>query len=194
MNLESPPIPQQNRNGLLVVYTGNGKGKTTAALGLLMRAWGRGWRCCVIQFIKAETGNWGEVKSARKMGIEWHKVGEGFTNLPVDADDSSVKVHQPRRHAAAGLHGWGLAQEKISSGDYDLIILDEFTYPLHFGWIDCDAVLDWLRSNKPPNLHLVITGRYAPQELVEAADLVTEMQEIKHPFAQGIKAQAGIEF
>jgi cob(I)alamin adenosyltransferase len=99
-----------------------------------------------------------------------------------------------KRHEAAGLHGWSLAQEKISCGDYDLIILDEFTYLLHFGWIDCAAVLDWLRSNKPPNLHLVITGRYAPQELVEAADLVTEMQEIKHPFKQGIKAQAGIEF
>ena len=200
MNPEASPNPQRNRNGLLVVYTGNGKGKTTAALGLLMRAWGRGMRGCVIQFIKAETGNWGEVKAARKMGIEWHKVGEGFTNLPADADESSVKVHQlqrqayleqvrekaaglprqpqvggmvHRRHEAAGLHGWSLAQEKISCGDYDLIILDEFTYLLHFGWIDCADVLDWLRSNKPPNLHLVITGRYAPQELVEAADLVT---------------------
>jgi cob(I)alamin adenosyltransferase len=95
---------------------------------------------------------------------------------------------------ARAQHGWKLAQEKISSGNYDLILLDEFTYPLHFGWLDTTEVLDWIKANRPPNLHLIITGRSAPETLIEAADLVTEMKLVKHPYEQGIKAQAGIEF
>jgi cob(I)alamin adenosyltransferase len=172
------------RRGLVIVNTGEGKGKTTAALGLLLRAWGRGFRICVIQFIKAKTGQWGEVKAAQKLGIEWHKMGDGFTWLSKDMDETIAKAR----------HGWQMAQEKIGSGDYDLILLDEFTYPLHFGWLDVHEVIDWLRNNKPPELHLVITGRSAPPELVEYADLVTEMAVIKHPFDQGITAQPGIEF
>ena len=96
---------------------------------------------------------------------------------------------------ARALHGWEIAQEKISSGAYDLIVLDEFTYPLHFGWLDVQNVLTWLKDNKPPMLHLIITGRDAPQELIDYADLVTEMKEIRHPYEeQGISAQPGIEF
>jgi cob(I)alamin adenosyltransferase len=172
------------RKGLVVVNTGEGKGKSTAAFGLLLRAWGRGFRVCVIQFIKAETGQWGEVKAAKKLGIEWHTMGDGFTWTSKDMEVTTARA----------LKGWELAQEKILSGQYDLIVLDEFTYTLHFGWLETKQVLDWLKANKPADLHLVITGRDAPVELVAYADLVTEMLAIKHPFEQGIKAQAGIEF
>lgn len=172
------------RKGLVIVNTGDGKGKTTAALGLLLRAWGRGLRLCVIQFIKAETGAWGELKAARKLGIEWHKMGDGFTWLSKDMDETIAKAR----------HGWQLAQEKIASGAYDLIVLDEFTYPLHFGWLDAAQVIAWLQAHRPADLHLVITGRYAPPALLEYADLVTEMNVIKHPYDRGIPAQPGIEF
>ena len=172
------------KKGLVIVNTGNGKGKTTAALGLLLRAWGRDLRVCVIQFIKAETGGWGEIKAARKLGIEWHKTGDGFTWLSKDMDETIARA----------LYGWQIAQEKIASGEYDLIVLDEFTYPLHFGWLDTNSVITWLQTHRPADLHLVITGRDAPAELIEYADLVTEMNVIKHPYEQGIPAQPGIEF
>ncbi|MDK1118919.1 MAG: cob(I)yrinic acid a,c-diamide adenosyltransferase [Anaerolineae bacterium] len=175
----------KKKKGLIIVNTGNGKGKSTAAFGVVMRAWGRGFRICVIQFIKSETGNWGEVKAAKKMDLEWISTGDGFTWLSKDMDETTARA----------LHGWEIAQEKISSGAYDLIVLDEFTYPLHFGWLDVQNVLTWLKDNKPPMLHLIITGRDAPQELIDYADLVTEMKEIRHPYEeQGISAQPGIEF
>ncbi|MDK1081702.1 MAG: cob(I)yrinic acid a,c-diamide adenosyltransferase [Anaerolineae bacterium] len=175
----------KKKKGLIIVNTGNGKGKSTAAYGVVMRAWGRGFRICVIQFIKSETGNWGEVKAAKKMDLEWISTGDGFTWLSKDMDETTARA----------LHGWEIAQEKISSGAYDLIVLDEFTYPLHFGWLDVQNVLTWLKDNKPPMLHLIITGRDAPQELIDYADLVTEMKEIRHPYEeQGISAQPGIEF
>ena len=174
-----------NKKGLVIVNTGNGKGKSTAAFGVVLRAWGRGLRICVIQFIKSETGKWGEVKAAQKLGIKWLSTGDGFTWLSKDMDET----------AARAKHAWKMAQEKIASGHYDLIVLDEFTYPLHFGWLDVNEVIAWLKENKPPMLHLIITGRDAPQELIDFADIVTEMKEIKHPYGeQGLPAQAGIEF
>lgn len=172
------------RKGLVIVNTGNGKGKTTAALGMLLRAWGRGMRVCVVQFIKAETGQWGEVKAARKMGIEWLSTGDGFTWASRDMDETIARAR----------HGWEIAQQKISSGEYDLIVLDEFTYALHYNWLDAQQVIEWLKVNRPSELHLVITGRNAPPELIDFADLATEMNLIKHPFEQGIGAQPGIEF
>jgi cob(I)alamin adenosyltransferase len=172
------------KKGLLIVNTGEGKGKSTAAFGMVLRAWGRGLRICVIQFIKAETGQWGEIKAAKKLGIEWHTTGDGFTWLSKDMDETTARA----------LHGWEIAREKIASDQYDLIVLDEFTYALHYGWLDTAEVLDWLRLNRPPSLHLVITGRSAPEALIAEADLVTEMRLIKHPYEQGIKAQAGVEF
>ncbi|MGB9672725.1 MAG: cob(I)yrinic acid a,c-diamide adenosyltransferase [Anaerolineales bacterium] len=177
-------MKKENRQGLTIVFTGNGKGKTTAALGTIFRAWGRGFRMCVIQFLKAETGNWGEVKAAQKLGIEWYKTGDGFTWTAKDLDESKAKA----------LHGWELAKQKIASGDYDLILLDEFTYPLAFGWVDVKEAIAWLKDNKPSDLHLIITGRDAPSALLDYADLVTKMEEIKHPFQVGVKAQPGIEF
>ena len=175
---------QRKRTGLTIVNTGDGKGKTTAALGVVLRAWGRGYKICVVQFIKAKTGQWGEIKAAKKLGIEWHTTGDGFTWLSKDMDETTARA----------LHGWEIAQGKIASGEYDLIVLDEFTYPMHYGWLKTSDVLDWLRTNKPIDLHLIITGRYAPPELVEFADLVTEMTPVKHPCDKGIKAQPGIEF
>jgi cob(I)alamin adenosyltransferase len=170
--------------GIVIVNTGEGKGKTTAALGLVMRAIGQGLRVCVLQFVKAETGRWGEIKTAEKLGIEWHTMGNGFTWKSKNPEESTAKAQQ----------GWKLAQEKIESGDYDLIVLDEFTYTMHFSWLDTTAVIEWLKSTKPDELNLVITGRYAPEKLIEYADLVTEMVKIKHPFDQGRKGQRGIEF
>ena len=177
-------MAKENRQGLTIVFTGNGKGKTTAALGTIFRAWGRGFRICVFQFLKAETGHWGEVQAAKKLGIEWYKTGDGFTWTTKNMDESKAKA----------LHGWESAKQKISSGEYDLILLDEFTYPLVFGWIDTQDTIKWLLNNKPANLHLIITGRDAPQALIDYADLVTKMEEVKHPFNHGIKAQPGIEF
>lgn len=172
------------KKGLLIVNTGDGKGKTTAALGMVLRAWGRGFRICVIQFIKAETGQWGEIKAAKKLGIEWHATGDGFTWLSKDMDETTARA----------LHGWEIAKEKIASDQYDLIVLDEFTYTMVYKWLDTNEVMEWLRLNRPSNLHLVITGRSAPEALIQEADLVTEMKVIKHPYEQGITAQPGIEF
>lgn len=174
----------KTKRGLVIVNTGNGKGKTTAALGLLFRAWGRGMRVCMLQFIKNKNAHYGEIKAAQKLGIEITPVGDGFTWTSKDIDETIAHAH----------HGWEKTKKCIASGDYDIVILDEFTYTLHFGWLDTDEVIAWLKENKPPMLHLVITGRNAPQELISYADLVTEMQEIKHPHNEGIKAQPGIEF
>jgi len=174
------------KKGLVIVNTGKGKGKTTAALGMLLRAWGRDMKVGVIQFIKNENARYGEIKASERMGnIDWISTGDGFTWTSKDMDETEAKAR----------HGWQLAQARIASAQYDLLILDEFTYPLHYGWLDVDEVITWLRANKPPMLHLVITGRYAPEALIEYADLVTEMRQIKHPYKeQGIRAQAGIEY
>ncbi len=176
---------ENRRKGLVIVHTGNGKGKTTAALGMLMRAWGRDMRLGGIQFFKHENANFGELRSAQRMGIELTPMGDGFTWTSRDMDETQARA----------LHGWEQAQQRIASNAYDIFLLDEFTYVLNFGWLEVQTVVDWLRDHKPPRLHLIITGRDAPSELIAFADMVTEMTLIKHHFAdQGIKAQKGIEF
>jgi cob(I)alamin adenosyltransferase len=173
------------RKGLVVVNTGNGKGKSTAAFGLMTRAWGRNFKISVIQFIKADGANFGEQRAASKMGIDWVSSGDGFTWTSTNMDET----------VALALNGWKLAQERILANKFHVVILDEFTYLLRYGWLDTSEVLEWLKANKPPSLHLVITGRDAPDALVEYADLVTEMREVKHPYKeQGIAAQPGIEY
>jgi cob(I)alamin adenosyltransferase len=174
----------QTSKGLVIVNTGYGKGKTTAALGMLLRAWGQRMRVCVIQFIKDENGNSGEMKAAQQLGIEWHTMGDGFTWQSRDVEATKARA----------CDAWALARTKIVSGDYDLVILDEFTYLVQFRWLDAADVIAWLRENKPPSLHLVITGWGASRELVQYADLVTEMQKVKHPFDEGILGQPGVEF
>ena len=172
------------KKGLVIVNTGNGKGKTTAALGVLFRAWGRNMRIVMLQFLKNENANYGEIKAARKLNINIRPVGDGFTWTSKDMDKT----------IALAIYGWEEAKKIISSAEYDLVILDEFTYPLAFGWLKTEEVIAWLKANKPPMLHLIITGRDAPQALIDYADLVSEVREIKHPFTQGIQAQPGIEF
>ena len=172
------------KKGLLIINTGNGKGKTTAALGTLVRAWGHGFRVAMIQFIKHENAHFGEIKAGRKIGIEWHVTGDGFVMPGQDPTEAIRRVKV----------GWQMAQEKILSGEYQIIVLDEFTYPLHYGWLDSGEVLQWIKDNKPSDMHLIITGRNAPQALIDMADMVNEINSIKHPFDQGIKAQIGVEF
>ena len=173
------------KQGLVIVNTGNGKGKTTAALGVLLRAWGRELRVGGVQFFKHENANYGELRALTRMGVALTPMGDGFTWTSRDMDETQAKA----------LNGWEVAKGLISSGAYDVFLLDEFTYLLSFGWLDTGEVLGWLRANKPPMLHLIITGRDAPELLIDYADLVTEMREIKHPFRdRGLKAQPGIEF
>lgn len=172
------------KRGLVIVNTGNGKGKTTAALGVLMRSWGQNLRVVMLQFLKAKTGKWGEIRAAQRMGVEIIPLGQGFTWV-------SENIEQDRALAQAC---WQQCREKIESGQYDVVIMDELTYALKYHWLDIAEVLETLR-NRDPMQHIVITGRDAPQELIEFADLVTEMREIKHPYkTQGILAQKGIEF
>ena len=133
---------------------------------------GRGFRIRIIQFIKSAAFNTGEATAAQRLNIEWHKSGDGFTWLTRDTKETT----------ALACHGWQLAQEKISVGAYDLVVLDEFTYPLRSGWLSNTEVVDWLSANKPEPLHLIITGRYAPEPLIDYADLVAEMRLIQHPY------------
>ena len=174
--------PRINK-GLVIVNTGKGKGKTTAAMGVVVRAWGRGMKVIMLQFIKHSTANFGEQRAAQKMGIEMRAMGDGFTWRSKDLDQSAELA---RAH-------WEDCKTIIASGDYDVIVLDEFTYPMHYGWVDTEEVIEPLKA-RPDMVHVIITGRNAPEALVEYADLVTEMNVVKHPYQEGIKAQPGIEF
>ena len=176
-------MPVKKRKALVVLYTGNGKGKTTAALGMLLRAWGRGMKVCMLSFIKEQTANFGEERAARKLGIELIPMGGGFTWLSKDLAQDKALAQRC----------WDLCKEKIASGEYDIVALDEITYPITYGWLDVDEVVATLRD-RPRDLHVVLTGRDAHEKLIEFADLVTEMREVKHPFTSGIKAQPGVDF
>ena len=177
---------QEQTRGLLMVHTGNGKGKTTCALGLMMRAAGRGLKCCMIQFMKSRHDRYGEHESAEKLGIEVHTMGDGFT----------WDTKNPEQDRATARETWKLCVEKLRSGDYDLLVFDELVYVLSYDLLPIAEVLAEIQSVRTtqPALHIVVTGRDAPAELIAAADLVTEMKEIKHPFNAGIRAQQGIEF
>jgi cob(I)alamin adenosyltransferase len=172
------------RRGLLIVNTGNGKGKTTAALGLAFRALGHGLRVCIIQFIKGKW-NYGELKAAKRFEdlLEVHTLGAGFTW-------ESGNLEEDTRIAR---EAWDFAKQTVGEGRHDLIILDELTYLIEYGMIDEAEVVEVLRS-RPKTMHVVVTGRNASPALIEAADLVTDMQSVKHPFDQGVKAQRGIEY
>ena len=177
---------QEKTRGLLMVHTGNGKGKTTCALGLMMRAAGRGLKCCMIQFMKSRTDRYGEHEACDKLGIEVYTMGDGFT----------WDTKNPEQDRATARETWKLCVEKLRSGDYDLLVFDELVYVLSYDLLPLAEVIEEFRSirGSQPALHIVVTGRDAPPALIEAADLVTEMGEIKHPFTAGIRAQQGIEF
>ena len=177
---------KENTKGLLMVNTGDGKGKTTCALGLMMRAAGRGMNCCMIQFMKSKTDRYGEHESAELLGIEVHTMGDGFT----------WDTNNPEQDIKTSQETWVLCVEKMRSEEYDLLVFDELVYVLDYKFLDLQKVIGELKSvrEKQPHLHIVLTGRNAPQELIDISDLVTEMKEIKHPFHAGIYAQQGIEF
>jgi len=173
--------------GLVIVYTGKGKGKTTAALGMALRAVGYDHKVCMIQFIK---GSWhyGEMTSSKRLEPEFEltAIGKGFVGI-ID-DKSPIEDHKKIAQEALKV-----AQEKINSKMYNIVILDEINYAINLGLVSLKDVMDVI-SNKPDDLNLVLTGNHAKDEIIEKADLVTEMREIKHPFKSGIKAKKGIDF
>lgn len=175
------------KEGLVIVYTGKGKGKTTAALGMALRAIGYNHKVCMIQFIK---GSWhyGEMTSSKRLEPEFEltAVGKGFVGI-MD-DKSSIEDHKKIAQEALKI-----AQEKINSKKYDIVILDEINYALNLNLVRLDDVLKII-SDRPDNVNLVLTGNHAKNEVIEKADLVTEMREIKHPFKLGIRAKKGIDF
>ena len=176
----------EDRRGLLMVYTGNGKGKTSAAMGTAFRAIGQGFKVLMIQFIK---GSWhyGELDSAGMLGdaFEIRVMGRGFVKVGAEQPDpEDVRLVQ---------EAWNAAVEAMQSKKYDMLILDEINYAIHYGMLGIDQVLEGLAA-RPGQLHVVCTGRNAHPKLVEAADLVSEIKEIKHPFHKGVLAQRGIEY
>ena len=187
---------QRRNRPLTIVHTGPMKGKSTAAFGLALRGWNQGWDIGVFQFVKSAKWKVGEESAFRALGdlhestgaggpVQWHKMGEGWS--------WSRKAGTEEDHAAAALEGWREIQRRLEAGTHDLYVLDEFTYPLKWGWVDVADVVATLTA-RPGHQHVVITGRDAPAELVAAADLVTEMTKVKHPMDAGQKGQRGIEW
>jgi len=183
--LEQNPVPEgmQRAESLVVVNTGDGKGKSSAAFGVMLRGLAMGWRVAVVQFIKS--GDWkvGEEKMGRQLGVEWFAEGEGFT---WDSDN----IDQDK---AVANKGWQQAKALINSGNHPLIVLDELTYLMNWGWIDSDDVVATIK-NRPAATSLVITGRDASEELQAVADTVTEMRKVRHAFDTGIVAKKGIDY
>jgi cob(I)alamin adenosyltransferase len=169
---------------LLIVVTGHGKGKSSSAFGMLMRSWARGYRCGVFQFVKSAKWKVGEAKAAAALGgIDWEKMGDGWSWTSRDLEHSADLARE----------GWLGVKRAIAEERYEFLLLDEITYPINWGWIEIDDVLATL-AGRPGFQHVVITGRDAPVALVEAADLVSEVAKVKHPFDAGIRAQQGIEW
>ncbi|RHW24670.1 cob(I)yrinic acid a,c-diamide adenosyltransferase [Nocardioides immobilis] len=181
---------QRRNRPLLMVHTGDGKGKSTAAFGLALRGWNQGWSVGVFQFVKSAKWRLGEQTAFEQLPpgfgtIEWHKMGSGWS--------WSRKAGSEDDHALAAAEGWAEIKRRIAAEEHDLYLLDEFTYPINWGWVDLDDVLETL-ANRPGRQHVLITGRRADPRLVEAADLVTEMTKVKHPMDAGQKGQRGIEW
>jgi cob(I)alamin adenosyltransferase len=169
---------------LVIVVTGHGKGKSSSAFGMLMRSWARDYRCGVFQFVKSGKWKVGEEQAARALGgIDWEKMGDGWTWLSKDLEGTAELARE----------GWAEVKRAIAEERYEFLLLDEMTYPVTWGWIDVDDVVQTLRERRGFQ-HVVITGRDARPELIEAADLVSEVVKVKHPFDAGIRAQQGIEW
>ncbi|MGI9529165.1 MAG: cob(I)yrinic acid a,c-diamide adenosyltransferase [Acidimicrobiia bacterium] len=172
-----------SRSGMVIVNTGDGKGKSSSAFGVMLRAVARGWSVAVVQFIKSDKWQTGEKKMAEQLGVTWVVGGDGFTWESEDMEATE----------RAGQDAWERAKQLIASGDHDLVILDEATYPITFEWIDVDDVVEALRS-RPDNVNIIITGRDAHEAVIEVADTVTEMRKVKHAFDKGIQARKGLDF
>lgn len=188
MQIETPPSvkpyekPEGERRGIVIVNTGDGKGKSTAAFGLALRAHGRGKRVKIFQFMKVPSARFGEHRMFEQIGLPIEGMGDGFSWKSQDLEHSAQLARD----------GWTKAKTAILSGDYFMVTLDEITYPLLYGWLPLDDVLQTLRE-RPSHVHVVLTGRRCPSEIVELADTVTEMQMVKHAFKAGVPAQRGIE-
>jgi cob(I)alamin adenosyltransferase len=167
----------------VLLATGDGKGKTTAAMGTVLRALGRGWRACVVQFVKSGKWHSGEVRLLSGLGAEWHTMGDGFT---WDSKDLGRSAEMARA-------AWEVAAESITSGRYNLVVLDEVTYPINWGWVPGNDVASCITA-RPTSVNIFLTGRDAPRELIAIADTVTEMRNVKHAFQAGVKAIKGIDF
>ena len=187
---------QRRNRPLLVVHTGVMKGKSTAAFGMALRGWNQGWSIGVFQFVKSAKWKVGEEEAFRALGrlhdetgeggpVEWHKMGSGWS--------WSRKRGSETDHAADAAEGWAEIRRRIADEQHRVYVLDEFTYPLKWGWIPVDEVVEVL-ANRPGHQHVIITGRDAPQALIDAADLVMETTKIKHPMDAGQKGQRGIEW
>ena len=175
---------RDKRHGVVLVHTGEGKGKSSSAFGVTFRAAGWGMKVCVIQFIK---GQWktGEERAARKFdNIEWHTLGDGFT----------WDTKNPEQDIKTSRKIWDLCKEKVCSEEFDLLVFDEINYCASYGWISGEEIAAFIRDEKPSWMHLILTGRDAPQAVIEAADTVTEMCKVKHAFDKDIMATQGIEF
>lgn len=189
---------QRRTRPLLIVHTGHGKGKTTAAFGLALRAWNAGWPIGVFQFVKSAKWRIGEEPVFKTLGalheqtgqgapVAWHKMGEGWSWIQRDLHSD------PEMQADNARAGWEQIKQDLAAETYKLYLLDEFTYPLKWGWIEAKEVVEVLRD-RPGTQHVIITGRDAAPELLEAADLITEMMKVKHPMDAGQKGQKGIEW
>lgn len=179
------PRPTELRRApsIVLVNTGPGKGKSSAAVGVMVRGVARGWKVAVVQFLKSGRWKTGEEKVGVQLGVDWFALGEGFT---WDSEDLSLDQ-------AVALSAWERSKALIVAGEHTLVILDEITYPLNWGWIPADEVYDTIRS-RPETVNVVCTGRNAPAELIDLADTVTEMTEVKHAYQQGIRAKKGIDY
>jgi cob(I)alamin adenosyltransferase len=186
---DQPPTEHTNPEGahtarsVVVVNTGDGKGKSTAAFGVVLRAVARGWRVAVVQFLKSGEWHVGEEDVCVRLGVDWWALGEGFT---WDSDDLT-------RDQAVARAAWAHARDVISAGEHRLVVLDEITYPMSWGWIDTADVVGTIRD-RPEQVSVVATGRDAPAALVEVADTVTEMRKVKHAYDRGILAKKGIDY
>lgn len=180
---EAPPKGHTRASSLVLVNTGEGKGKSTAAFGTMIRAVARGWKVAVVQFLKS--GDWqvGEEKIARRLGVDWFAIGDGFTWDSKNMEQSEAIAREAWR-AATGL---------IRSGDHQLVLLDEITYPMNWGWIPTDEVVEVI-ATRPAEVNVICTGRDAPSELIDLADTVTEMRKVKHAYDQGIMARRGLDY
>lgn len=170
-------------DSVILVHTGNGKGKSSAAFGVAVRAVARGWTTVAVQFIKSGQWRTGEEKVLGDLGVEWRSGGDGFTWLSEDLDESEALARD----------AWEAAKGALASGEVDVLILDEVTYPVNWGWLDVDEVVAALRE-RAPTTNVIVTGRHCPEPIVELADTVTEMRKVKHAYDRGVKARRGIDF
>jgi cob(I)alamin adenosyltransferase len=182
--IESPvPTALRRAPSLVIVNTGDGKGKSSSAFGVMLRSVARGWKVAVIQYLKSGQWNTGEEKVGIQLGVDWWAIGDGFTWDSKDLDETEAIARE----------AWAASKARIQAGEHQLVILDEITYPMNWGWISTDDVVATI-ANRPTHVNVICTGRNAPQALIDIADTVTEMVKVKHAFEAGISAKRGIEY